>query len=252
MSNYKMDIAYDGTDFYGWQRQKKGKTVQGKIEEVISQYLQEKITLVGAGRTDSGVHAEKQVANFHSKQKIKITEFENSINKMLGSEISIKNLKLVRNDFSARFNAKSREYVYRISTIKNPLQNRYTWNVTYNLNFKLMNRVINLLSKQKSFKKLTKAKIDLHNFNLTIYKMKMKKQKNEIHFTIKSSRFLQGMVRGIVGLLVDVGREKITYEQVLNLFKGNTIPIMYAPACGLCLKNVYYSKINTKIEDNNE
>ncbi|MDA0986814.1 MAG: tRNA pseudouridine(38-40) synthase TruA [Bacteroidetes bacterium] len=240
MENIKLGIAYDGTNYCGWQKQNKLKTIQGELENVISKYLNEDINLIGAGRTDSGVHAENQVANFKINNNLDLQKFKFAINKMLSSDISINNIELADENFSARFSATSRKYIYRISTQKNPFLNRFTWQINYDLDFDSMNEAAKIISQQSNFKLLSKNESDTHNFMAIIHKSLLTKTENEFVYQIDANRFLRGMVRGIIGLIVDVGRKKVTIDNVTKYFNGESFPVMFAPPNGLCLKNVLY------------
>jgi tRNA pseudouridine38-40 synthase len=244
MFNYKIVIEYDGLKFNGWQKQKNSQnTIQEKLEDAISTVLKENINIIGAGRTDAGVSAMGQVANFKSQIKINNGNFLHSINSILPPEITVKNIKKVPLNFHSRFSAKKREYIYQITTAKKSISRKYFYRLTYNINFNIIDEFIKYILGYKSFKSLCKAETDKHNFfcNLYVLSYKVFKSRNEIYFRIIADRFLRSMVRGIIGALVDLGRGKLDLKTTKEQFnKGERIKTTYLPANALFLKKIYY------------
>lgn len=244
MNNYKMIIEYDGVDFNGWQRQKNTKnTIQEYIESSLKKLLRQDITLTGAGRTDAEVSAYNQVANFKSESVFEKEKLLYSLNSMLPDSIYVKNIKKVPDDFHARYSAKKREYIYKISFRKRAIDRRYYYKLIYRLDYKLIDEMIKVFKGYKSFKSLCKNQSDKHDFhcNVMLLDYKLNKSKDELNFRIISDRFLHSMVRGVIGCLIDTGRGKLNFEETKNAFKkGEKIKATYLPGNALFLKKIYY------------
>jgi tRNA pseudouridine38-40 synthase len=244
MNNYKLTIEYDGNDFNGWQRQKNtSNTIQELIENSLSKLLKGKITIIGAGRTDTGVSALNQVANFKTERDITDTnKFLYSLNSILPGTICIKGIKKVPLNFHSRYSAKKRIYEYKISTRKRSVEKDYFYHLIYKLDFNLIDKLINILKGRKSFKSLCKNSSDKHNFYCNVSELKyVKKSDCRIIFKITSDRYLHSMVRAILGCLIDIGREKLDLNTTINSFnKGEKIKATYLPGNALTLKKIYY------------
>jgi tRNA pseudouridine38-40 synthase len=244
MYNYKMIIEYDGVDFNGWQRQKNtSNTIQEQIESSLKSLLKKDNGIIGAGRTDAGVSAYNQVANFKTDVEFDFKKTLYSLNSILPDEITIKNIKKVPLDFHSRYSAKKREYEYRISFRKRSVESRYFYKLIYNIDFKPIDKFIDSLIGYKSYKSLCKNSSDKHNFccNVSEISYKYSKRKDELIFKIISDRFLHSMVRGVIGCLVDIGRGKLNFEETKKDFeKGEKIKATYLPGNALFLKKIYY------------
>jgi tRNA pseudouridine38-40 synthase len=239
-----MNIEYDGVDFNGWQRQKNtNNTIQEYLESSLKNILKQDIKLIGAGRTDAKVSAYNQVANFKTDVKFDNEKILYSLNSILPATITIKKISKVPMDFHSRFSAKKREYIYKISTRKRSIESRYFYKLIYKVDFNLIDKFIDLLTGYKSFKSLCKNSIDKHNFccNVISIDYKYSKKKDELIFKIISDRFLHSMVRGVIGCLVDIGRERLNFEETKGSFqKGEKIKTTYLPGNALFLKKIYY------------
>lgn len=245
MHNYKLVIEYDGTDYFGWQRQKStSKTIQEVLESSLKKILKKDITLTGSGRTDTGVHALNQVANFKIDTKLNnLDKILYSLNSVIPSDISVKSLQEVKESFHSRHNAKKREYEYRISTRKRGLQSRYYHRLIYDIDVNKINQVLPELLGYKSFRSLCRNASDKHDFKCEIFKVSVKEYKScqEVILNITGSRFLHSMVRAITGVLIDIGRNKISINEFKRKFKkGEKISTTYLPPNGLFLKKIYY------------
>jgi tRNA pseudouridine38-40 synthase len=242
--NYKLVIEYDGTDYFGWQRQKiSSKTIQETIERSLKKVTGKDITIIGAGRTDTGVHAMNQAANFKTEEKLDTKKLIYSLNSILPETITIKKISSVSNDFHARYSAKSREYIYRISTEKKSIGGDYYSRLNYELDFGIIDELVELFKGEHSFKSLCKNKTDKHNFkcNITQIGYKRRNGNKEIIFRITANRFLHSMIRALVGCMIDTGRGKINIKTVKQKFsKGERIKTTYLPAKGLILNKIYY------------
>jgi tRNA pseudouridine38-40 synthase len=245
MRNLRLIIEYDGTNFYGWQYQPDKRTVQGEIESAIKKITGEETRIIGAGRTDQGVHAFGQIANFKTDTDISCNKLKDALNALTGDDIYIKDVREVSFDFHARFSAKSKVYQYKIMSQFSPLKRKYYWFIDYNLNLRAMDETIKSFIGEHNFKNLSvsnendfdeQEKNTLCNiFNLTLTEMD-----NDVIITIEANRFLRKMVRGIVGFLVDVGRGRFIPGDTDNLFNRTLNGIYFAPAHGLYLIEVKY------------
>ena len=239
---YFIYLQFKGTDYHGWQIQPNGISVQEELEEKVSIYLQEKINVTGAGRTDAGVHAESMIAHFESDKKIIRNDFMFHLNNLLSSSISILTLREVKDDFHARFDALSRTYHYKISTRKSPFQEDFTHLFTRDLNIDLMNQAAEILLGEKDFSCFSKSKTQTFTNICTIEKAKWYKAGDLLVFEVKANRFLRNMVRAIVGTLLEVGEGKRSIDSIPELIesKNRSQAGVSVPAKGLFLVDIEY------------
>lgn len=244
MYNYKLIIEYDGKNFKGWQKQKyTNDTVQGKIESSIEKILKSRIILLGSGRTDSGVSAYNQVANFKYHGKIDIKKFHYSLNSLLPDSITVKKISKVNPDFHSRYSAKKREYIYKTTNVRKSIERDYYYKTNLDLDFKKIDEFFGFILEQNYFKTFCKNKEDKNNFLCRIYEIKYKnnKSKGELIFSITANRFLHSMVRAIIGCSLDIGRNKIIFNKIKDkIKKGEKINVYYLPANALFLNKIYY------------
>ena len=241
--NYKLTIQYDGNDFHGWQVQAKGRTVQGDIENALSViYPDEKITLIGAGRTDAGVHALGQAANIKLPNKLSAEELQNALNGNLKRDVRIDNVDEVNDDFHARFSATAREYEYRLIKQYSPVTRNYTTPLKWEIDNKLLKECAELLLGEHDFTSFCKTTAEVENKICTVFSANWEETEEMHIFKIKANRFLQHMVRYLVGTMLEVARGWYTILDFNNLLKNeNTNAVVVrAPAQGLYLKKVYY------------
>lgn len=235
-----MIIEYDGQGFYGWQIQPKMRTVQGALSKSLSTILREKIKLIGAGRTDAGVHAYGQVANFNTKNRMNPESIRKSVNSILPYDIYVNEASYVPDEFNSRYDAKSKVYIYRVLQKRAPLRRYYAWQVKYKLNIESMNQAARYLIGQQDLSSFT---VELKNNNLVrVLKAGWRQEKNELVFKVEADRFLNKLVRMMVGRMVEIGRGRFSPEVVVELLqerkKGLATPT--APAHGLFLLEVKY------------
>jgi tRNA pseudouridine38-40 synthase len=242
LRNIKLEIEYDGTDFYGWQVQPNLRTVQGEIEDKLHTILQQKVDLIGAGRTDAGVHALVQVANFKTENHLEVEEILRGLNGLLPDDIVIKSAEEVDLDFNARYNAKSRVYHYRIFLGKTAILRRYVWEVSYTLNLYTLFQAVCKIEGKHDFSSFCVAESAKENNGCEVMKASWKQSENEMIFTIEADRFLHTMVRSLVGTLIEVGRGYFSVEDFANIMeaKDRRKAGPTAPACGLYLVEVKY------------
>jgi tRNA pseudouridine38-40 synthase len=242
MRNIKLLLEYDGTNYSGWQRQDNGRTIQGEIESVLSRILQETVNVIGAGRTDAGVHARRQVANFRTESRLGNHELQGGLNGLLTDDIVVHEVTEVPLEFHARFNAKERAYSYRIVAEPTALLRKYSWYVKYQLNVDTMRWAAMSILGMHDFESFCKADSNVEHHRCTVHHACWLKEDTSLTFTISADRFLHGMVRALVGTMVDVGRGYLPIEKFLNVLekKDRTEAGMTAPARGLVLENVVY------------
>ena len=246
MCRYQILIEYLGTNFRGWQVQKKGKTIQGLIQEKISKLLKEKIILFGSGRTDSGVHAIEQSAHFDCETKINQTDkLLKSINHFLNKEgVTILKIKKKKANFHARFSAKMRIYRYVIiNRLSVPvLEKNKGWHITKVLDLKLMRKGAKKLIGTKDFSTFRASSCRAKSPIKTMKLVKIKKSKNKIEIEFRSQSFLQQQVRSMVGCLKYLGEKKWSLKKFETVIKSKkrTLCAPPAPAEGLFLTRVIY------------
>jgi len=241
---YFIELAYKGTNFHGWQKQPDAISVQEVLEKALSLKLQEDISVLGAGRTDTGVHASFFVAHFDSAKDFEIEKLIYGLNHLLGKEIAIYKIYSVNSNSHARFNAISRTYEYRISLRKNPFFIETTSFFNKNLDVDLMNRGGELLLNYSDFTSFSKLHTDTKTNNCKISKAVWTHQNEFLIFTITADRFLRNMVRSIVGTLIDLGEHKINIEDFKTIIesKDRRKAGQSVPPEGLFLTDIKYPK----------
>ena len=242
MNNYKLLIQYDGTNYFGWQIQSNSVTIQQKVTDAVQIILREKVNLIGSGRTDTGVHALGQVANFKTSCDLDIYKFKHSINSILPSHISVLNIEKVHEDFHSRFDAKKRSYLYFISKYKSPFYDRYSYFYHNKLDFEILNRLSNSLLGEKDFSSFARKNTETKNKICNIYEAFWKSTSNLIIFKIEADRFLHGMVRTIIGTLLNASKNNydIKYLEKIIEVKDREAAGEAVPAKGLFLYKVRF------------
>ena len=239
---YFIELSYKGTNYHGWQIQPDASSVQEEITKALATILQEKILLVGAGRTDAGVHASQMFAHVDTVKKL-TDDYVHKLNAILPNDIVIKSIKEVSDDTHARFDAVSRTYEYKILLGRDPFLLETTWQLHQkNLQIEKMNEAANLLFKYEDFESFSKVKTDVNTFNCTIMKAVWILEDKHLIFHIKANRFLRNMVRAIVGTLLEVGLGKKTVEDFRKIIesKKRSEAGLSVPAKGLFLTEVCY------------
>ena len=239
---YFIELSYNGKNYYGWQIQPNAISIQEKISDALSVVLQEKIEVVGAGRTDTGVHASQMFAHFDTDATLE-GNYVHKLNSVLPHDIVVQALFLVANEKHARFDAQSRSYEYKIWLGRNPFLLDFSWQIhSQNLNVNLMNKAASLLLEYEDFQCFSKVKTEVYTFNCTITKAIWKQNKNELTFYISANRFLRNMVRAIVGTLVDVGLGKTSIDDFRKIIesKNRSNAGLSVPAKGLFLTHIKY------------
>ncbi len=243
MNNIKLVIEYDGTNYAGWQQQKKEKTVQETLKKAIENVVNEKITLYGSGRTDAGAHALGQVANFKTKSNIPTSKLVQAINFYLPNDIVVKSARKVSGEFHSQYSTKSK--IYRYTILNNNTGSAINRNFCYyyngDLNIEKMQKVSKALLGRHDFSAFKSKSDNVSNIR-TIKKLEIKKKGKHLLFTIEADGFLYKMVRSIVGTLLEVGKGKMTITEFKRVSRSGIRSLAGAtvPAKGLCLLKVKY------------
>ena len=244
-TNFKITIEYDGTPFSGWQIQNDKITVQGEIEKSFSCILNQKIKINGAGRTDAGVHAMGQVANFHAVTSISCNDIRKGVNSIIHGPVVIRKCEIVNSDFHARYNALSKEYHYHILNRSDPcaIGKNYIWHIKQALDLEKMNQCCSVITGSHDFKSFEGAGSPRAHTIRKIFSARMEKQENNIIiFKIKANGFLRFMVRNIVGTLVQAGLSKLSVNDFKSVLKAKNRNMAgpTAPPHGLFMIRVNY------------
>jgi tRNA pseudouridine38-40 synthase len=243
MPRYKLLIEYDGTAYHGWQKQPDCVTVEGKLEEALSQILGDDIDIIGQGRTDSGVHAEAQVAHFDSGQAIERDDLLYALLGVLPRDISVWDLQQVKDDFHARFDAQSRQYRYQIVTRSSPLAFRFTKLVRNELDWEVMQKCAAMVLGTHDFVNFSKTDDDRRSTVCAVEYSAFQKENHYITYHIRANRFVHHMVRRLVGSMLQVGKgkETITYfGELLHHPEHTGTKAHGITAKGLVLEGVQY------------
>jgi tRNA pseudouridine38-40 synthase len=243
-TRYFIFISYKGTSYHGWQIQPNSVTVQKILEEALSTVLREGISAIGAGRTDTGVHALVFCAHFESISPDLDTtrNLVYKLNSYLPKDISVNSIMKVIPDANARFSAISRTYRYYISRNKDPFFNSSSWYLSSDINIDRMNEAGKILFNHSDFTSFSKLHSDTKTNLCNIYEASWKQKGNQLAFTIKADRFLRNMVRAIVGTMIEVGSGKMSlneFEEII-LAKNRCRAGKSAPAKGLFLADIEY------------
>jgi tRNA pseudouridine38-40 synthase len=243
--NYKFTLQFDGTDFLGWQVQAKGRTVQGDIEIALGKLFPgEDITLIGAGRTDSGVHALGMTANVKLLAKYDAEELRRAVNGNLEMDVRIDFVEEMPDEYHARFSAVAREYEYHFMKQYSPIRRKYAAHLSHNVDFSLLQKCAEQLKGEFDFTSFCKANAEVENKVCIIEFAEWKTMDNQLIFRIKANRFLHHMVRFLVGTMVEVARGRYTVNEFSALLFNTPAKaiVVRAPAHGLYLKKVYYKE----------
>ena len=240
---YFIELSYDGTPFVGWQRQPSGDSVQSCLEDALSILFRKPLSIVGAGRTDAGVHAHQLFAHVDLDEHVD-QDLTFRLNKLLPKEIAVRNIIAVAQDAHARFDAVSRSYRYHITTQKNPFLQKRSYQFAKPLDLDLMNQAAKILIDHEDFKCFSKSKTDVKTYVCDIQQVHWQQNGSELVFFIQANRFLRNMVRAIVGTLIEVGLRKISisdFEAILASCDRSQAGYS-VPAHGLYLEKVNYPK----------
>ena len=239
---YFIEFAYNGKEYFGFQIQPNAISIQETLDKSLSLLLRDKIEIVGAGRTDTGVHAKQMFAHFDTDQEIDIPNTIQKLNSFLPKDIAIFNIIKVKPDAHARFDATSRTYEYHITTFKDVFNSDGSWKAHHELDLDLMNEACKILFEYSDFECFSKIHTDVKTFNCKISEAHWQQNGNHIVFTITADRFLRNMVRAIVGTLINVGIHKTSLSDFRTIIesKNRNNAGFSVPAHGLYLTKVKY------------
>ena len=237
-----MDISYLGTNYHGWQIQPNGITVQEELEKGMSTLFQKEIQITGSGRTDAGVHATQQIAHFDLDELVDCAQLTYKLNAYLGHDISIRGIRKVHEEANARFSATSRKYHYHIHNAKDPFKHGLSYYFRPPLNIDLVNKGCEIIKGWQNFECFSKVHTEVNHFNCDIFHARWEKEGVNHVFEITANRFLRGMVRAIVGTLIDVGLEKTSLDELKRILESNdrSEAGRAVPPDGLYLQEVVY------------
>ncbi|WP_026978125.1 tRNA pseudouridine(38-40) synthase TruA [Flavobacterium tegetincola] len=241
-----IQLSYNGTNYHGWQIQPNATSVQETLTKALRVVLSDKnLTIMGAGRTDTGVHASQMFAHFDYENHIDSKTMVHKLNSFLPKDIAVSDIILLDENAHARFDAKQRTYEYKINTSKNVFLDELSWYYNKELNIEAMNDAAKLLIEFTDFQCFSKVHTDVNTFNCKISQAFWKKEKDELIFTISADRFLRNMVRSIVGTLVYVGLGKISKADFQTIIesKDRKKAGFSVPAHGLYLTDIKYDYI---------
>ena len=244
MNNYKLLIQYDGGRYKGWQRLGNGEnTIQGKIENVISELVGKEIEIIGSSRTDAGVHALMQIANFKISKNLTEAEVKNYLNRYLPQDISISEVILVPENFHARYNAKDKTYLYKIwnEEYTNPFMRKYSMHVEKKLNIPSMKRASQYFLGEHDFTAFSNAKSKKKSMVREISAIDIEEIGGFIQIRVRGNGFLYNMVRKIVGTLIEVGLGQMEAENIPGIINSKERnQAGFADACGLYLEKINF------------
>ncbi len=244
MRNIRFTLEYIGTNYHGWQIQKNAVTIQQVLEEKLGHILNKRPRVVGAGRTDAGVHALGQVAHFKTSSPLPVEKIFKGLNSLLPEDIAVLQMKETDPAFHSRKDAKKKEYFYQIwhGCRPSPFVSAFVTHIPCRLNIKTMKRGASLFLGKHDFHSFCPTKSTIRNKVRNILYSEILEEGNLIRYRILADGFLQHMVRTIAGTLIDVGKEKIPIEEIKKIFLGKDRRLagFVAPAKGLFLKKVYY------------
>ncbi|HPC35575.1 MAG TPA: tRNA pseudouridine(38-40) synthase TruA [Candidatus Marinimicrobia bacterium] len=244
---FKIIMQYDGSNYCGWQRQLQNRSVQAEIENALKPLNQNlPVTVIAAGRTDSGVHARRQTAHFDLATDLAPDTLKKALNATLPDDIYVDDCHEVGKEFHARFAAISRTYHYQILVNANVFLRKYVWLVNFPFDRELLQMCAELVKGEHDFTALCRAATETENKIATVYESRWEEQDNRLVYVITANRFLHAMVRMLVGSMMEVARGKYPISAFKNLLGKNdtTMQVYTAPAQGLFLWNVKYQEDN--------
>ncbi len=244
MRNLLLTLEYDGTDFFGWQRQQNLRTVQQVVEDALSQLLQEGVTLYTAGRTDTGVHALAQNANFKTKSGLSQKTIHRGANAILPRDVRLLEVSRVPPDFHARFSARKRYYRYIICKRQRAIGRQYAWYCPYRLEIEYMRKACTAILGELDFKSFCKANADVNHYRCHVSRAEWRESSEEVIFFIAANRFLHNMVRTLVGTFVNIGRGQVAPRSMQEILQARDRRRAgpNVPPYGLYLEKIEYQQ----------
>ena len=238
---YFIELSYNGKAYHGWQIQPNAITVQEVLENALSKVLRSNISVMGAGRTDAGVHASQMFAHFDTDKLVEDT-LVFKLNSFLPDGVAVHNVFQVTDEAHARFHALSRTYIYKISQQKNVFNPEFSYALNSQLDMNVMNEACKILLEYKDFQCFSKVHTDVKTYNCNIMFAQWKCEKDQLIFTIQADRFLRNMVRAIVGTMINIGLGKMNVDNLHNIIKSKDRGEagFSVPAHGLYLTKIEY------------
>ena len=245
---YFIELAYKGTDYHGWQYQPNAASVQETLNKALTMLFKVPIDIVGAGRTDAGVHARQMYAHFDLDFEIDVAYYIHKLNSFLPQSIAIIDIHQVHPEAHARFDASKRTYEYHIHRKKNAFVSDDSWYYSLPLDVVAMNEACQILFQHIDFECFSKTHTDVNTFNCTIFEAQWEELGDKLVFTIAADRFLRNMVRAIVGTMVEIGKGKISLDDFVKIIEGKdrSKAGFSVPAQGLFLTQITYDYLNKK------
>ncbi len=240
--NIKLLIEYDGTNYHGWQRQDNARSVQQVVEEAIARLTQETVSVVAAGRTDAGVHARGQVANFRTQSRLPLHNIYMGINAYLPRDVVVKRAEEAEPEFHARFSAQKRVYHYYILTERTAIFRHYCWQFFPRFDESVLGTLADMLTGEHDFGAFSRVEVQSDHKRCRVYEARWFRREDFLVFRIVANRFLHGMVRTLVGTMMDVARGRFSVQEFQDIFRSRdrTLAGEAAPAKGLFLEEVVY------------
>ncbi len=236
-------MEYDGTDYCGWQRQKGDRSIQATLESALQEINRgEPVGIIGAGRTDSGVHAFGQVAHFELDTRLLPSDIRNALNAKTPRDILVHDCQEVAEDFHARYSARRRRYIYKVLTRRSAIGRSYSWQLEFEPDIEVLARCAELVLGEHDFTSLSRASAEVDSKICLIYESRWSREEDMLLYTIQGNRFLYSMVRLLVGTMMEVSRGRYSPEDFENLLGNKAVGVQLykAPAQGLFLLNVEY------------
>lgn len=246
---YFIELSYFGKAYHGWQNQPNSISVQEVLEDNLGRLIRSETGIVGAGRTDAGVHARQMFAHFDTMEALDTSAIGYKLNSMLPKDIAIQEIFRVKDDAHARFDAVSRSYEYHLMQKKDAFLQDFAWYVKHKLDIEKMNQAAAILLEYTNFKCFSKSRTDVRTYNCRIDRARWEQQANSLVFHITADRFLRNMVRAVVGTLVEIGKGKYPVEHMHKVIQSEDRGVAGAsvPAHGLYLTGIEYPQ-NIRID----
>ena len=256
MNRYFLEVSYKGTNYAGFQIQENAVTIQSELEKAMEVFFRRKMTLTGSSRTDTGVHAEQNFFHFDSELSIEQNSIYN-LNSILPEDIAVLHIEEVQPEAHCRFDAISREYAYTVYRHKNPFLQGLAYYYPYTLNITKLQEAAGAILGAHDFKSFSKRNTQVRTFTCKIEVSKWVSVGDRMIYSVKANRFLRGMIRGLVGTMLQVGRNKITVNEFKEIFehRDSSLADFSVPGTGLCLKRIEFPetcfKSGNKFSDEN-